>query len=424
MTLALVLAAALAAATGAGAAQPPSIVFILADDLGYGDLSSYGNREIRTPRIDEIGKSGIRLTTFYAAAPLCSPSRAALLTGREPIRTGVLSIINSKGALKAHGTLAGSEVTLAELFRARGYATAAIGKWHVGRPLPTEQGFDQYFGVLLSNNMSPFEILRNEEVVEKVSGSRARRDASASLTGRYTGEALSFLRSVPPDRPFFLYLAHAMPHWPYAPSKPFARRDGKTGSYADTVEELDHGVGRVVDYLRDSGRLAKTIVIFTSDNGASSPGSAGPLRGFKAEYFEGGLRVPCLVAWPSGIPAGRVEGAPASMLDWVPTLLSLTGAQRPADLVLDGHDISPLLLRGEPREDLFYFKHAIRSEGRKLVLPEAGGSAMLFDLTQDPGEATDLAGQRPDLVRQLAKRLEEHRAKVGRNASRPDTGRP
>ncbi len=412
MTASLAIAALLLAgqppgASPANAPSRPSIVFILADDLGWGDLSSYGNPETRTPRIDEIGKLGIRFSAFYSAAPVCSAARAALLTGREPERTGVLGVLHPNSP---YG-LPDSEITLAELLRQQGYVTAAIGKWHLGRPLPTQQGFDHYYGLPYSNNMGPFEFLRGDRVVERVDA-KGKRALSSSLTGRYTDEAVAFLASTPKDRPFFLYLAHAMPHSPFAPSKAFARRKGGKGVYADTVEELDASVGRLLDYLRTSGRLENTIVVFTSDNGADGSGSNGSLRGGKFDYFEGGIRVPCLVAWPGRIRGGRVEDTPASMLDWLPTLVGLAGGRPAADATLDGRDIAGLLLRGEPRESEFFFRRALRSGNEKLVLPEAGGSALLFDLGQDPGESQDLAPERPERVAVLTKRLEEHQAQI------------
>ncbi len=310
----------------------PNIVIILADDLGYGDLGCFGAKDIRTPHLDRMAAEGTRFTDFSVVAALCTPSRAALMTGRYPGRAGLATGVLRPDAMNG---LAAAELTLAEVAKSAGYTTGCIGKWHLGfRPgmRPMDQGFDSYFGVL--HNLDRFEtvhfdqeggmpILRGDAVIERPAN-------PAKLTGLYTQEAIQFIQSHR-DTPFFLYLGHAMPHIPFDASLRFKGRSAR-GRYGDAVEELDDSTGQILDALRTLGVAEKTLVLFMSDNGPerNTPGSSGPLRGSKHTVFEGGLRVPCLAWWPGRIPTGRVRDDFLASLDVLPTVARLTGAVLPA----------------------------------------------------------------------------------------------
>ena len=392
-----------------GAARPPNFIVILADDLGWGDLSCQGSATIATPRIDGLAREGVRFTDAYSAAPFCSPSRAALLTGRLPARAGVPYVLFPT----EHHGLPEAELTLATLLKARGYATACIGKWHLGwaEPFrPRRHGFDEYFGVPHSNDsnqwpagepfiqvmgLEPLPLIDGEQVVE------APVDQS-TLTRRYTARAIAFLRANR-DRPFLLYLPHTMPHIPQYASPEFAGKS-RGGLYGDAVEELDASTGAILDTLRELGLEKDTVVFFSSDNGASGgrgnasaaakagppktkakasrfpgrslAGSNGPLRAGKGTTWEGGIRVPLLVRWPGGITPGRVVDAPVSLLDVFPTCARLAGAALPADRVIDGRDLAPWFLSApapdrSPRVLVHYFglqPQAIREGRWKLLL--------------------------------------------------------
>ena len=323
--------------------QPFNIVLILVDDQGYYDLGCYGANEVKTPRIDALAAEGVRFTDYYAAAPICSPSRAGLLTGRYPRRLGLETWVQRADSRRG---IPADELTLAELFRSQGYATACIGKWHLGfEPpfLPRQQGFDHYFGLL--HNLDPVEtayfeaeggvpLLRNGEVV--------KRPANPSeLTGLYTDEAIAFVENNR-ERPFLLYLAHTMLHEPVAASAEF---QGKSlwGTYGDAIEELDFHTGRLLDALLRLGLVDRTFVIYTSDNGRGPGRNASqPLRGSKLTTYECGMRVPCLAAGP-GVRRGYVSPVLVHALDWFPTLASVAGLAIPTDLILDGRDLAPLL---------------------------------------------------------------------------------
>ncbi|MCP5112271.1 MAG: sulfatase, partial [bacterium] len=318
----------------AAAESPPNFVLIVADDMGYGDLGCYGNASIRTPHIDGLAAEGMRFTEFYAASPLCSPSRAALMTGRLPIRTGVNRVL----APVAKRGLNRREVTIAEVLRPRGYATACIGKWHLGRLprfLPTRQGFDSYFGLPYSNDMSrksnpthplykiwlvpipPLPLMRNEKIIE-------REPDQSQLTRRYTDEATRFIRqSAGAGRPFFLYLPHTSPHPPLHASERFAGKSAQ-GSYGDVIEELDWSTGEVLRTLDELKLADRTLVIFASDHGPwlakdQEGGSSGPLREGKGSTWEGGVRVPFIARWPDKIPAGVTTSAFGTTMDLLPT---------------------------------------------------------------------------------------------------------
>lgn len=405
----------------------PNIVILFADDLGYGDLSSYGNPTVRTPKLDEMAHEGIRLTSFYGQ-PVCTPSRAALLTGRYPIRSGTTKVFFPKDTIG----LPQSEITLAEALKTRGYRTMAIGKWHLGHLpqfLPTRQGFDHFFGLPYSNDMDrdgnpPIPIMRDSSIVEQPA-------VQATLTKRYTEEAIRFMKESR-DGPFLLYLAYTMPHLPIHVSDEFAGKS-RGGLYGDVVEEIDWSAGEVLRTLRELGLDRNTIVIFTSDNGpwtrypeeifrkeyGTEPwhtGSSGPLRGSKMGTYEGGVREPAIVRWPGVIPEGLVSADPATNMDLFPTFVRLAGGQLPRDRVLDGRDIMPLLTTGRDtaQRALYYFRGAdlegVREGRWKLrrtrhlrtdlaatdsITPE------LFDLDLDPGEHYDVSKRHPDVVARL-----------------------
>lgn len=369
----------------------PNVVLVLADDLGYGDLGVHGSRAIDTPHIDRLAAEGIRLTDFYASASTCSPSRAGLLTGRYPLRCGIvfpmqaagdtlarkltyraalvmarLGVVDVLGGRNMVPGLPADEITLPEALKVAGYRTAAFGKWHLGdftelpRYHPFRHGFDRFVGFNMSNDDFPVAFWRGEEeVVEDIGANQAH------YTRLFTEEAIRFIEEAR-DGPFFLYLAHKDPHLPFFPSEGFAgRSDG--GPYGDAVEELDWSTGAIVAALDRLGIARQTLVIVTSDNGPWFEGSAGALRGRKGQSFEGGFRVPFVAWWPGTIPAGAASGEPAMGIDLFPTLLALAGLGLPSDRVIDGADIGGLLLGGGPRtaERALYFFHEYDVEGMR-----------------------------------------------------------
>ncbi len=418
----------------------PNIVIILADDLGYGDLGSYGHPTIRTPQLDRMANDGMRFTQFYAAASVCSPSRAALLTGRLPIRTGVNHVLMpwSKGGLPA------SEVTIAATLHEAGYATACIGKWHLGhlpQYLPTRRGFDLYFGIPYSNDMSRatagnpafvkqldiypevpgLPLMRGEKVIETEPDQR-------NLTRRYTEEAIGFMRdSSHAGKPFFLYLAHTFPHVPLFASDRFRGKSAR-GIYGDVVEELDWSVGEIRQSLRELGIERNTVVFFTSDNGPwlverQEGGSAGLLRNGKGTTWEGGMREPFLACWPGKIPAGVVTQSFGTTMDLFPTCARLAGASLTKDREYDGADLQPVLTGTGPGREalLFYYLgedlHAVRKGQWKLHLMTSDGSTgpsrrrerpPLFDLLVDPSEKYDVSDSHPELVKDLQTTAQQH----------------
>ena len=410
----------------------PNIVVLFTDDMGYGDLSSYGHPTIRTPQLDRMAREGIRLTSFYAAASVCTPSRFGLLTGRYAPRSGAGLTTALLHAAKT-GLPAG-EVTIAEALKARGYRTAIIGKWHLGHLPefnPTRHGFDLFYGLPYSHDIMPpwvegappVPLYSGETVVEQPV-------ERTTLTRRYTEQAVQFIRSAK-GQPFFLYLAHNMPHLPVAVSDPFAGRS-RGGLYGDTIEEIDWSAGEVLAALGAAGIDENTIVVFTSDNGPwlnAGPrmmqggidpwdvGSPGSLRGSKGTTYEAGFRVPGIVRWPRTIPAGQESAAMASALDLFPTFAAIAGATVPADRPLDGGNILPLLTgRGPaPPREFFYFQgralQAVRSGSWKFRLTSAGAGQPpvpeLFDLEKDPGERYNVAAAHPDVVERLRARLTE-----------------
>ncbi len=406
----------------AGDVDQPNVILILADDLGYGDLACYGAQDIRTPNLDRMASEGTRFTDYSVAAPLCTPSRAALITGRYPGRVGLATGVlrpDAKNGLKA------DEITLAEVVKPRGYATGCIGKWHLGflpgmRPL--DQGFDSYFGVLHNLDRFETEHFQNEGGMPVLRGDTvvSRPADPARMTGLYTHEAVQFIENHRGE-PFFLYLSHAMPHLPFDASPEFKGKSAR-GLYGDVVEELDGSVGQILDRLCHLGLRQRTLVLFTSDNGPerNTPGSAAPLRGTKHTVYEGGLRVPFLAWWPGEVPAGRVCDDFVTALDVLPTIARLTGSPLPSER-LDGHDLSAVLLGKKdahsPRDTLYAFyglnknrRESIRSGHWKLHLAEP---PQLYNLHVDIGEAHDLAPQHSEIVGRLRRVAEEIRSETG-----------
>lgn len=432
------------------AALPPNLVIILADDLGYGDLGCYGHPSIRTPQLDRMASEGMRFTDFYATAEVCTPTRAALLTGRYPIRSGMCH--NRYRVLRRHslGGLPHWEVTLAELLKQRGYATACLGKWHLGmfalQPAhhPRHHGFDFYFGLPHSNDMDPTPqapkgaagrldqqadwwnaaLFRNETLLEQPAD-------QARLTARYTQEAIRFIRTHK-RQPFFLYLAHTFPHVPLFASERFRGRSPR-GLYGDVVEELDWSVGQVLATLRAEGLAKRTLVFFTSDNGpwltqGRAGGSAGLLREGKGSTWEGGMRVPGIAWWPGRVPAGTVSHALACQMDLFVTCAHLAGAPVPQDRPIDGVDIGPVLFgqQTSPRDSFFYYRgaqlyaarlgrfkaHFITQSAYGSDPPKTHEPPLLFDLGVDPGESFNIAADHAAVLEQIAQRVRAHQATV------------
>ena len=432
------------ALTGAAeaTAEKPNFVILFADDLGYGDLGCYGHPKYKTPNLDRMAKEGVRLTNFYVPVPYCAPSRGTILTGRYPFRHGVVQNPCPDAGVNDVG-IPESEITLAEALKKAGYATYCIGKWHLGHKpefYPTRHGFDHYYGILYSNDMRPVELFEDEKVVEYPV-------VQCTLTRRYTERALEFIEKSK-DRPFFLYLPHAMPHKPLAPSEDFYKKTG-TGLYGDVIAELDWSVGQVLAKLKELGLDEKTLVIFASDNGPWFGGSTGGLRGMKGNTWEGGLRVPMIARWPGKIPAGRTVNKPAGTIDVLPTLLTAAGAPVPDDRVIDGRDIMPMIARGadSPHEALFAmggpnlkticsgrwklhvlvagkwpsmsddwvdprgpdgvtilapYEQSRPSEYPGLRTGDPQQKMMLFDLESDPAEQHNVAAEHPEVVKRLA----------------------
>jgi arylsulfatase A-like enzyme len=446
---AVLLGAGPPAAPAADTKRLPNFVIIYADDLGYGDLGCYGAKGYRTPNLDRMAREGIRFTDFYVAQPVCSASRAALLTGCYPNRVGILGAL---GPGAKHG-VSDREKTIAQVLKPRGYATAIYGKWHLGhhpRFLPTRHGFDDYFGLPYSNDMWPKHPSAKFPALPLIEGEKtvATNPDQTKLTTWYTERAVRFIARNK-DKPFFLYVPHAMPHVPLHVSDKFKGKS-KRGLYGDVIMEIDWSVGQVLAALKKHGLDERTLVIFASDNGpwlsyGDHAGSAGPLREGKMTTFEGGVREPCLMRWPGKIPAGKVCREPAMTIDLLPTLAKLAGAELPRHKI-DGLDIWPLMA-GDPRakspHEAFYFYwdnelQAVRSGRWKLHFPHTyrtpagkGGTGgkpakvverktplALYDLEKDVGETTNVAEKHPDVVKRLKALADKARADLGDSATR------
>lgn len=432
------------------AQRPPNFIIIFADDLGYADIGTFSERRAparpRTPNLDRMADEGVRLTNFYVAQAVCSASRAALLTGSYSNRVGISGALNHR----ATSGINADETTIAEMLKTRGYARAIVGKWHLGHEkpfLPLHHGFDEYLGLPYSNDMWPRHPQQKDfypdlPLIDGTDVVKLDPDQS-QLTTMYTERAVRFIERNR-DRPFFLYLAHSMPHVPLFASGSFAGKSGQ-GLYGDVIEEIDWSVGRVLDALSRTEIDDNTLVIFTSDNGpwlsyGNHAGSQGRFREGKGTAFEGGVRVPFVARWPGRIPKGTSAAAAAMTIDLLPTFAGLAGAAPPAGRIIDGRDIWPVLTRAsgaaEPHDALYFFwgteLHAIRSGRWKLHLPHpyqslarAGADGApgeyttrrielsLFDLDADPAESTDVADRHRDVVQKMLEIAERARDDLG-----------
>jgi uncharacterized sulfatase len=433
------------AADSAEGAPKTNIVLILADDMGYGDVACYGNPKFKTPRLDKMAKEGAKLTDFDTCCPYCAPSRVGIQTGRYQFRSG---LVDNPSPDPGHDELGipDSELTLGEMFKQAGYRTACIGKWHLGhqpRYFPLKHGYDEYFGILYSNDMVPVQLYRDNDLYQALV-------FQPNLTKRYTERALKFIEENK-SRPFFLYLAHAMPHKPLAASTDFYGRSGG-GLYGDVMAELDASLGQILDLLEKLELDEQTLVLFTSDNGPWYGGSTGGLRGMKGQTWEGGVRVPLVARWPGKIPADHVSHEPAVNIDLFTTCLAAAGIQPPSDRTIDGKDLMPLLTSTakSPHEAIFtlrqhnlctvrsghwklhapasgpreqkvmqlgdYWKDPRAPDGIRILAPReqyppsdypgvatgySGKGWALFDLSQDPSEQTDVAADHPAVFKEL-----------------------
>jgi len=412
----------------------PNIIIILVDDLGYGDLDA---QTLDTPNLDRMAGEGVRLTSFYASASLCSPSRAGLLTGRYPIRTHITNPLYPSGhpmnllmdglGRYAYGVMGipEDEVLLPEALSRRGYHTGMVGKWHLGdKPghRPTDRGFDSFYGVLYSNDVSPYAICRDLEIEVE-----APADQNL-LTRDFTREAQAFIRNNR-EAPFFLYLAHPMPHEPMHASADF-RGQSAAGLYGDAVEELDWGIGEILGTLHELDLDRNTLVVFTSDNGPWWQGNPGLTRGRKMLTFEGGFRVPFIARWPGVIPAGTRSTEMSMNFDLFPTCLQIAGIPLPADRIVDGKDIMPVLAGASPspHDALFFYdtrtlvaaRHEQWKYHRRFRTENAGyfplkQGPFLFDLETDPNESYSLVESRPEIASELAAMLDAWEAETAEN---------
>jgi arylsulfatase A-like enzyme len=403
LTLVQLLALLAAAGEEALAAKWTNVVVICADDLGWGDLSCYGNTKVAMPNIDRLAEEGAKLTNFTSCCPFCAPARAGLQTGRYQFRNGLTHNPSPDPENDDRG-LSLTELTLGNLFQSAGYRTACVGKWHLGHQpqfRPLRRGYDEYFGILYSNDMHPVKLYEGDMIVQSLV-------FQLRLTQRYTKRSLEFIEANR-ARPFFLYLAHAMPHKPLAVSDEFIGKSG-AGLYGDVLMELDWSVGQVLDKLKELDLDENTIVLFTSDNGPWYGGSTGGLRGMKGQAWEGGLRVPLLARWPGHIPAGHVNNEPCTMPDLFSTALAAAGIALPIDRVIDGKDIMPLLTSdaASPHEAIYSMVNdklcTVRSGKWKLLGPAAGPRKQTVmskdELWTDP--------RGPDGIRILAPRKQAH----------------
>lgn len=421
--------------------QKPNFIIIFTDDQGYQDLGCFGAPEIKTPNIDQLAAEGIKFTDFYVAAPVCTPSRSALMTGCYPKRVGL-----AKGVLFAKDStgLNPNEITLAKLLKTQGYSTACIGKWHLGHHkefLPTSHGFDSYYGIPYSNDMDVdpnaavsekckwregmthekmqndkptrhwVPLMRNEEIIEYPADQN-------SLTERYTMEAIQFIENNQ-NKPFFLYIPHTMPHLPIASSEKFTNKSAG-GPYGDVIECIDWSTGEIIKTLKQLGLDSKTIVIFTSDNGpwlkrkdGKNVGSALPLRDGKGTTFEGGMREPCVMWAPGRIPAGKICSEMTLSMDIYPTFAKLAGAELPTDRIIDGKDIWPLMTAvadaQTPHEAFFYYNTGGNIEGVRSgswKLRRTNNTMELYDLHVDISETTNVADKNPEVVKKLSEMMD------------------
>jgi arylsulfatase A len=428
-------------------AKLPNVVVVFCDDLGYGDLGCFGHPSIATPNLDRMATEGQRWTEFYVAACVCTPSRAALQTGRYPIRNGMCSSTRRVLFPDSKGGLPASETTIGNMLHQHGYATHAIGKWHLGHLpqfLPTSHGYDSYFGIPYSNDMDAVKeaprgrarfndpkidyfnvpLMRGTDIVERPANQH-------TITKRFTEEAVKLIKQ-PSEKPFFIYLAHNLPHVPLFVSKDFTDVS-RRGLYGDVIEEIDWSVGQVLSALTEQGIAENTLVVFTSDNGPwnsfhQQGGSAGLLRDGKGSTWEGGMREPTIFWWPGKIEPGVVMDQ-GSTLDLLPTIAAVTGAAAPDDRVLDGYDLSPVLFDGQdgPRNEMFYYHgeecYAVRSGMYKAHFKtktsytgqrqaEIHDPPLLYHLGHDPSEEYDIAKDHPEIIAAIREVKARHEASV------------
>ena len=421
--------------------KTPNFIVIFTDDQGYEDIGCFGSPKIKTPHLDKLAAEGRKFTSFYSANSVCSPSRAALMTGSYPTRVSVPGVLfpRHKEGLNP------DEITIAEVLKTKGYATSCIGKWHIGHKpkfLPTRQGFDSYYGIPYSNDMTIdpeaqlaadinlregftldriknekpkknlVPLMRNEEVIEYPCD-------QTTLTKRYTEEAVKFIEKNE-DKPFFLYLPHTMPHIPLFASKKFKGKSDR-GPYGDTIEEIDWSVGEIMKALRKNSLDENTLVIYSSDNGPwklkeGRGGSAHPLRGYKFQTYEGGMRVPCIMSWKGKIPSGTVCDEIGATIDLLPTFADLAGAKIPDDRIIDGKNIWPIISGkkgARSPHDIYYYykgnrlesarqgKWKIRRSGKKSQ------SVELYDLDNDIAESKNLSQKNPELIQTILKKMDK-----------------
>ena len=432
------------------AAAAPNYVLIFCDDLGYGDLGCYGSTKNRTPRIDAMAKEGMRFTSFLSSSPVCTPSRASLLTGCYARRVGMHEDFTGHWVLipRSRRGMHADEWTLPEMLKAKGYATACIGKWHLGdQPphLPTAHGFDEYYGIPYSNDMAsarrgdpPLPLVQDTKVIEAPAN-------QATLTKRYTREAIQFIERNK-SKPFFLYLPHTFPHLPLFASKEFHGKSAN-GRYGDSVEEIDWSTGKILDALKQHGLDKNTLVIFTSDNGSNgrNGGSNAPLSGSKGGTMEGGMRVPMIARWPGRIPAGSTCNELSSTMDFLPTLAALSGGLLSANKI-DGHDITPLLTgtkgAASPYEVFYYYRRrqlqALRWGDWKWHLPLAntfpnwtsanqkgrGRPGKLVNLKTDLAEKVDVTVANPKVMVKMRELVAQADATLGNEGRQGKEQRP
>jgi arylsulfatase A len=420
--------------------RPPNFILIYCDDLGYSDLGCFGSTKIATLNLDRMAEQGMKLTSFYSTCSVCSPSRSSLMTGSYPRRVNLH--VNSQNLCVLFPAdrkgLNPKEVTIADALKTKDYATLCVGKWHLGDQqdfLPTQQGFDEYFGIPYSNDMRrkgiPLPLVEGTKVIESPANQN-------TLTQRYTERVVKFIKQKK-EQPFFVYLPHTFPHLPLFASNRFKGKS-KGGRYGDTVEEIDWSMGEIFKALKEAGVDDNTMVVFTSDNGSRNPGSNFPLRGRKGQTWEGGMRVPCIVRWPGKVAANTTSDQVMVTFDMLPTFAKIAGVKLSDAITIDGKDVSPILF-GEkgatsPHKAFYYYQmdqlQAVRSGKWKLHValeskkrnwgkPEGKVSLALYDLDADISESKDVSSEHGQVVSQLLALANKARAELGDNG-KPGTG--